>query len=74
MIGVDLAKSVFLGHGAAADGSAVFQVKLSRSQFTRIMAEQPSLPLSDGGLRHRASLPVSWTRRQERDQGTGDRT
>jgi len=42
IIGVDLAKNVFQVHGAAADGSVLFRKKLSRPQFTRFMAEQPS--------------------------------
>ena len=33
IIGVDLAKSVFQVHGAAADGSVEFRKKLSRPQF-----------------------------------------
>lgn len=41
VIGVDLAKSVFQLHGAAADGSVVFRKKLSRSQF-RIFMERHS--------------------------------
>ena len=40
-IGVDLAKSVFQLHGAAADGMLVFRKKLSRPQFQRFMAEHP---------------------------------
>ena len=42
IIGIDLAKNVFQLHGAALDGSVVFRKKLSRPQFTRFMAEQPS--------------------------------
>lgn len=37
VIGVDLAKSVFQLHGAAADGSVVFRKKLSRAQFQKFM-------------------------------------
>lgn len=39
IIGVDLAKNVFQVHGAAADGTAIFQKKLSRPQFQRFMTE-----------------------------------
>lgn len=41
IIGLDLAKSVFQAHGAAADGSVVFRRKLSRVQLLRFLAEQP---------------------------------
>ncbi|TGS81051.1 IS110 family transposase [Mesorhizobium sp. M3A.F.Ca.ET.174.01.1.1] len=41
IIGVDLAKSVFQLHGAAADGSVVFRKKLARSQFRKFMASHP---------------------------------
>ena len=37
IIEVDLAKNVFQVHGAAADGTAIFQKKLSRPQFQRFM-------------------------------------
>jgi hypothetical protein len=40
IIGVDLAKSVFQLHGAAADGSVVFRKKLTRPQFRKFMAAQ----------------------------------
>jgi hypothetical protein len=36
IIGVDLAKNVFLVHCAAADGSVLFRKKLSRPQFARL--------------------------------------
>lgn len=39
IIGVVLAKNVLQVHGAAADGSVLFCMKLSRSQFPRFMAE-----------------------------------
>ena len=42
IIGVDLAKNVFQVHGAAADGSVLFRKKLSRPQFTRFVAVQPT--------------------------------
>jgi transposase len=41
LIGVDLAKSVFQAHGAAAGGSTIFRKKLTRMQFAKFMAEQP---------------------------------
>ena len=41
VIGVDLAKSVFQLHGAAADGTPVFRKKLGRLQFQRFMADHP---------------------------------
>ena len=41
IIGLDLAKSVFQAHGAAADGSVVFRRKLSRGQLLRFLDEQP---------------------------------
>ncbi|WP_424978951.1 IS110 family transposase [Leisingera sp. S232] len=41
VIGVDLAKSVFQVHGAAADGTVLFRKKLTRKQFPRFMAEHP---------------------------------
>ena len=40
MIGVDLAKSVFLVHGASMTGQVKFRKKLSREQFRRFMAER----------------------------------
>ena len=42
VIGVDLAKSVFQVHGAAADGATLFRRRLSRAQLERFMAAQPS--------------------------------
>lgn len=41
VIGIDLAKSVFQLHGAAASGRPVFRKKLSRAQLTRFMADHP---------------------------------
>ena len=41
IIGVDPAKTVFLVHGAAADGSVVFRKTPSRPQFARFKADQP---------------------------------
>lgn len=41
IIGVNLAKSVFQLHGAAADGTVLFRKKLTRPQFQRFIAEQP---------------------------------
>ncbi len=41
-IGVDLSKRVFQVHGSAVDGSVVFRKKLTRSQFVRFMAKQPT--------------------------------
>lgn len=41
VIGIDLAKSVFQLHGAAADGTTLFRRRLSRGQLERFMAEQP---------------------------------
>ena len=41
IIGLDLAKSVFQAHGAAADGSVVFRRKLTRPQVLRFFAELP---------------------------------
>ncbi len=41
VIGVDLAKSVFQLHGAAAAGEPVFRKKLSRAQFLEFLNEQP---------------------------------
>jgi hypothetical protein len=35
IVGLDLAKSAFQAHGAAADGSLVFRGKLSRAQLLR---------------------------------------
>ncbi|THK33339.1 IS110 family transposase [Ensifer sp. MPMI2T] len=40
MIGVDLAKSVFVLHGASMRGQVKFRKKLSRSQFLTFMADQ----------------------------------
>jgi transposase len=42
IIGLDLAKSVFQAHGAAADGSVVFRRKLSRGLLLKFLAGQPS--------------------------------
>ena len=41
IIGLDLAKSVFQAHGAAADGSVVFRRKLSRLQVLKFFAGVP---------------------------------
>jgi len=41
-IGVDLAKSVFQLHGASATGQLKFRKRMSRPQFQKFMAEQPS--------------------------------
>lgn len=40
MIGVDLAKSVFVLHGASMTGQVKFRKKLSRSQFLQFIADQ----------------------------------
>ena len=40
MIGVDLAKSVFVLHGASMTGELRFRKKLSRSQFVKFMTDQ----------------------------------
>ena len=40
MIGVDLAKSVFVLHGASVLGEVKFRKKLSRSQFLKFIADQ----------------------------------
>ncbi|WP_292520758.1 IS110 family transposase [Mesorhizobium sp.] len=42
MIGVDLAKNVFVLHGASMSGDLKFRKKLSRLRFRQFMAEQPS--------------------------------
>lgn len=42
MIGVDLAKNVFQLHGASMTGHLKFRKKLSRPQFRKFMAAQPS--------------------------------
>lgn len=61
LIGVDLAKNVFQPHGAAADGSVQFRKKLTRLQFERFMAEQPSCTVAmeacAGALPGRALWP-----------------
>jgi transposase len=41
MIGVDLAKTVFVLHGASMTGQLKFRKKLSRQSFGKFMAEQP---------------------------------
>ncbi len=40
MIGLDLAKSVFVLHGASMTGQVKFRKKLSRSQFLKFIADQ----------------------------------
>jgi transposase len=42
VIGVDLAKRVFQVHGASGTGHVKFRKKLTRAQFQKFMAEQPS--------------------------------
>ena len=42
IIGLDLAKTVFQAHGAAADGAVVFRRKLTRPQVLRFFAAQPN--------------------------------
>ncbi len=57
MIGVDLAKNVFVLHGASMTGHVKFRKKLSRPRFRQFMAEQPSAVVvmeACGGARHRA--------------------
>ncbi len=41
MIGIDLAKRSFQVHGAQADGSVAFRVKLSRERLLNFLASQP---------------------------------
>ena len=41
VIGIDLAKSVFCLHGAAASGQPIFRKKLSRAQFIKFIGDQP---------------------------------
>jgi transposase len=41
VVGLDLAKSVFQAHGAAADGSVVFRRKLSRGQLLKFLSGLP---------------------------------
>ncbi|MGX5845292.1 IS110 family transposase [Mesorhizobium sp. ArgA1] len=41
MIGVDLAKNVFVLHGASMTGQVNYRKKLTRSQFLKFMAGQP---------------------------------
>lgn len=41
IIGINLAKRVFLLHGAPADGSVAFRRKLSRSQLVPFLGDQP---------------------------------
>ena len=41
MIGIDLAKRSFQVHGAQADGSVAFRVKLSRERPLNFLASQP---------------------------------
>ncbi len=41
IIGLDLAKTVFRAHGAAADGSVVFRRRLSRAQLVKFFVAQP---------------------------------
>ncbi|WP_417526228.1 IS110 family transposase, partial [Marinovum sp.] len=41
VIGIDLAKSVFQLHGAAATGTPVFRKKLSRAQVLKFLGELP---------------------------------
>ncbi len=59
MIGVDLAKSVFVLHGASMTGQVKYRKKLSRSQFLKRMADQSPAGRGDGILRQRALLGSS---------------
>jgi len=55
MIGVDLAKNVFVLHGASMTGHVKFRKKLSRPRFRQFMAEQPSAVVvmeACGGAHH----------------------
>ena len=55
IVGVDIAKNVFHLHGAASDGSVVFRKKLTRTQFQRFMASQPTCVVAMeacGGAHH----------------------
>lgn len=68
-IGVDLAKSVFQLHGAAADGTSVFRKKLSRPQFRRFIAKHPPCCVAMGAgrrARRRIIGAVSWRRSDTR--------
>jgi len=51
MIRVDLAKNVFQLHGATMTGELKFRRKLSRGQFLRFMAEEPTGLGGPGGMR-----------------------
>ena len=42
MIGIDLAKKIFQLHGASMTGEIKFRKRLSRQQFQKFMAEQPT--------------------------------
>ena len=42
IIGIDVAKRVFLLHGVSDDGSVVFRKKLSRGQLLTFLGQQPS--------------------------------
>ena len=42
IIGLDLAKNVFQAHGARADGSIVFRIKLVRAKVLAFFATQPT--------------------------------
>lgn len=41
IISLDPAKDVFQAHGAAADGSVVFQRRLARGQLVKFFSAQP---------------------------------
>src|SRR5687768_1924444 len=59
IIGLDLAKTVFQAHGAAADGAVVFRRKLTRHQVLRFFAAQPNCVVAMEACCERASLGSS---------------
>lgn len=46
IIGVDLAKRIFLVHGSDKAGRALFRKKLSRPQFKKFLSEIPKCTIS----------------------------
>ena len=64
MLGLDIAKTTFQAHGAAADGGVVFRKKLARGKVLEFLSKQPACGVALASLRFCASLGA-------RDRGAG---
>ncbi len=59
IIGLDLAKNVFQAHGARADGSVAFRIKLVRTKVLAFFAAQPTCTVAMEACARPDLAPVS---------------